>query len=99
LQQDGAFDHIRVVDQGTILGAVRLRNLSETNLGALVHDCDVFDAERRASLSLYNRVFNLLHVLKQAGRLHVDLLRAGDDEAAACVSVVVCQLLLDLPDA
>jgi hypothetical protein len=53
----------------------------------------------RAVLRLHHSVFNVLHAGVEALRLHVDLLRALLDKAAAAVGVVVGDLLLNLADA
>ena len=54
---------------------VGLRDLAEPDLRSLLHHGNILDADRRARLRLDQRVFNLLHVLIKALRLHVDLLR------------------------
>ncbi len=74
-------------------------DLAEANLGSLRDGGDVLDLDGRAVLGLDDGVFDVLHAGEEAQRLHVDLLRALLDEAAAAVGVVVGDLLLDLADA
>ena len=81
---------------GSMRGAA---DLAEANLRPLHHRGDVFDVNRRAVLRLDDGVFDVLHARVEAERLHVDLLRALFNEAAAAVGVVVGDLLLDLRDA
>ena len=59
---------------------------------------DVLDPDRRAVCGLDYRVLDVLHARVKAQRLHIDLLRALLDKAAAAVGVVVGDLLLDLAD-
>ena len=53
----------------------------------------------RAVLRLDHGVLDVLHAGVEAQRLHIDLLRALLDKAAAAVGVVVGDLLLHLADA
>ena len=77
----------------------RAADLAQANLGPLRDGGDVLDADGRAILRLDDGVFDVLHAGVEAQRLHIDLLRALLDEAAAAVGVVVGDLLLDLADA
>ena len=74
-------------------------DLAEPDLGALLDNRNILDADRRAGRCLDERVLNLLDILVKALGLHVDLLGAGDDEAAAGVGVVIGELLLHLGNA
>ena len=99
LQQQRAFDDVGIVDDLAVVGAIRLGDLAEPDLGSLLDDRDVLDADGRAVRSLDDSVFNLLHVGVEAGGLDVDLLCSGHDEAAAGVGVVVRKLGFDGGDA
>ena len=88
LQQHDAFHRVGIVDDGAV-GAVRgAADLAEANLGSLHDGGDVLDADRRAVLRLDHGVLDVLHGAVEAERLHVDLLRALFDKAAAAVGVV-----------
>ena len=99
LQQHGAFHHVRCIDELAILVPVGLRYLTQAHLGTLLDVGDVPDADGCAVLRLDQGVLYLLNVLVQAHRLHIDLLGACDDEAAAGISVIALECLLDLADA
>jgi hypothetical protein len=74
-------------------------NLAEANLGPLRYGANVLDA-MAAPAWVLTTVFSMsCGAGVEARRLHVDLLRALLDEAAAGVGVVVGDLLLDLANA
>ena len=89
-------DHVGVVDDDAVFAADAMRELAQADLRPLRDHGDVFDVQRRAVLGIDHRVFDIAHGVDQADFLHVDLLQAGFDEAAARVDVVVGKLLLDL---
>ena len=84
-----------IVAIGAMGGAA---DLPEANLGPLRNGGDVFDLDGRAIGGLDDGVLDVLHAGVEAQRLHVDLLRALLNKAAAAVGVVVGNLLLDLAD-
>ena len=77
---------------------VALPDLAQANFGALRDGGDVLDPNGRAVRGLDDGVLDVLNAGVKAQRLHVDLLRALFNEAAAAVGVVVGDLLLDLAD-
>ena len=103
LQQHNAFHGIGIVNDPararTICNMHGAADLAKANLGALRHCGDFFDGDRRAVPGLHHRVFYVLHAGVEALGLHVDLLRALLNKAAAAVGVVVGDLLLHLADA
>ena len=103
LQQHNAFDGVGIVDDllPSRLADERggFADLAEANLRPLRDGGNVLDLDGRAVLGLDDGVLDVLHAGEEADRLHVDLLRALLDEAAAAVGVVVGDLLLDLADA
>ncbi len=99
LQQHDAFNRVGIVHNRPVGTVRRAANLAQADLGPLRYGCNVLDRDRRAVLSLDDSVLNVLDAGEKTQRLHVDLLRALLDEAAAAVGVVVGDLLLDLGDA
>src|SRR5713226_7248028 len=73
--------------------------LAEPDLRALRDNGNIPHAQRSASLGDDDCVFYILYVPDQANFADIDLLQAGFDEAAACVGVVVRELLLHLGEA
>ena len=98
LQQDDAFDGVGIVDDCAVGAMSGSADLAEANLRALGDGGDVLDLDGRAVGVFDDGVLDVLHAGVEAQRLHIDLLRALLDKAAAAVGVVVGDLLLDLAD-
>ena len=98
LQQDDTLDGVGIIDDRAVRAMGRAADLAESNLGTLCDGGDVLDANRRAVRGFDHGVFDVLNASVEAQRLHVDLLRALLDKAAAAVGVVAGDLLLDLAD-
>jgi hypothetical protein len=98
-QQERAFDHIGIVDDLAVVvvlftvsiqgvGLIGPGDLTEPDLGPLIDDRDILDAYRRAGRRFYEGVFDLLNILIEALCLNVDLLCAGNDEAASGIGLL-----------
>ena len=99
LQEHNAFYCVGIVNDFAVFAMCGATDLAEANLGALRNGCNVFDLDGRAVRGLDDGILNILNTGEEAGGLHVNLLRALLDEAAAAVGVVAGDLLLDLGDA
>ncbi len=76
-----------------------LAYLAQTNFRTLHDGGDIPDLKCCSIGSLELSLFNVVDIAIEADFAHVDLLLPLLDEAAACVQVVVGQLLLNLADA
>src|SRR5579863_6526709 len=77
----------------------RARELAEPDLRPLGHYGNIADAERSAILGREHCVFDIANGSHQSNFPDIDLLLARFDETAACVYIVVAELLLHLGDA
>ncbi len=112
LEEDDAFDDVVVVDELAVLAVNLLRthvagavfrlaglaDLAEADLWTLNDAGDVGDADGRAVGGFEDSLLDVVDVGEEANFLHVDLLIALLDEAAAGVDVIGGDLLLDLLD-
>ena len=98
-EQNRAFHYIRIVDQPPFVVSVGLGDLAQPYLGSLVDFRNILDADWCSAGCLDQGIFNLLDIFIKALCLHIDLLRACDDEASTGIGVVVLELLLDLGNA
>src|SRR6266852_4199290 len=73
--------------------------LAEPDLRALRDNGNIPHAQRSARLGDNDCVFYVLYIPDQADFADIDLLQTGFDEAATCIGVVVCELLLHLGEA
>src|SRR5258708_2118080 len=89
LEQHDTVDDIRIVDKLAIRTMDGSAVLAEPDLGPLLDDGDVFHAQGRSSLGFDESIFNLLNVGEEADSLYVDLLRTGNNKAAASIGVIV----------
>lgn len=98
-QQKGARNHIVIVDDPAILVMNGFRRLPQPDLGTLLDNGNVLDAQRGSVLGVNDSVLDVVNVADQAYFANINLLKALLDEAAAGIHVVVGELLLDLSQA
>ena len=95
-QQDDAFDHVLVIDDGAVFAADGFSQLPQTNLGRLHDNGDVADADGRSIHALDDGGGDVVGGLHEADGAHVERLLATLDESAAGVGVVVGERQFDL---
>src|SRR5262249_22782551 len=93
---DDPRDDVVVVQDSSARPMDRSAELTEPDLRALLHGCDVPDTQRRTVLRGDDGVLDVGDVPDLTDGPDVDLLQSGLDEASAAVHVVVRELLLDL---
>ncbi len=96
-QEHDAGNHIVVVDDLAVLAMNGSRELAEADLWALAATTAISPMRSGVPFLAVITVFSMsLTSFTRPTSLHVDLLQAGFDEAAARVGVVVGELLLHL---
>jgi len=112
LEEHDSFDDIAVVEEIAVFAAdlcglqiasavlrfAGLADLAEADLGTLDYAGYIGDADGGTVGGFQNDLLDIVDVGEEANLLHVDLLRALLDKAAAGVDVVGGDLLLDLLD-
>src|SRR5208282_6381475 len=88
-QQDDAFDHILIVNDGAIFAADGFAELAETNLGCLHDDGNVANADGGSIHALDDGSGDVAGRLHEADGAHIERLLAALDKSAARVGVVV----------
>ena len=95
-EQDDAFDHVVIVEDGAVFFADGLAQLAEANFGRLHDIAEIADADGSSVLHFDDGGGDVVGGLHEADSADVQGLLAALDESAAGVDVVGDQRVLDL---